>query len=66
MELRNVIPKIGMHGVSREIILFWYEIHTFVLTVYGLLYSLLCMWSPFNYHNVEMANFAFIYMFRDG
>ena len=31
------------------------------LILYGLLYSLvLCMWSPFNSHNVKMANFAFI------
>ena len=30
----HYIPKIGMRGVSREIIPFWYEIHTFVLTVH--------------------------------
>ena len=30
----------------------------------GLLYSFV-MWSPFNSHDVEMANFAFVYMFRD-
>ena len=28
------ILKSGMLGVSREIIPFWYEIHTFVLTVH--------------------------------
>ena len=27
------IPKMGMLSVSREITPFWYEIHTFVLTV---------------------------------
>ena len=27
------IPKMGMLCVSREITPFWYEIHTFVLTV---------------------------------
>ena len=28
------IPIFGMLGVSRETTPFWYEIHTFVLTVY--------------------------------
>ena len=28
------IPIFGMLGVSRETIPFWYEIHTFVLTVH--------------------------------
>ena len=30
----HCIPKMGMLSVSREITPFWYEIHTFVLTVY--------------------------------
>ena len=34
------IPKIGMLSVSREITPFWYEMQTFVLTVYSYVDSL--------------------------
>ena len=34
------IPKMGILSVSREITPFWYEIHTFVLTVYVATYRI--------------------------
>ena len=36
------IPKMGMLSVSREITPFWYEMHTFVLTVW-LVLQVWCM-----------------------